>query len=105
MSNKQTTNTPKSKKRSPMLIILGVVVVLAVVLAVFLMTRQELDYLKTESYIGLSETEATQKAQDVGYEVRIVERDGQPLGQDTDLKDDRINFSISNGEIEEAEIY
>jgi hypothetical protein len=45
-------------------------------------------------YIGKSLTEATEYAKSGGFEVRIVEKDGQSFMMTMDYKNNRINFRV-----------
>ena len=54
----------------------------------------------TESeFIGKTVEEATSKAQNDGFVVRIVERDGDSFILTMDHKTDRINFRVRNNTI------
>ena len=51
----------------------------------------------TESrFVGKTETEASAIAENDGFEVRIVERDGNSFMVTHDFRNDRINFRLRN---------
>ena len=53
-------------------------------------------------YVGKTLDEATQFAEEGGFEVRIVEVDGQSKMLTMDAKSNRINFRVSGGFITAA---
>ena len=53
-------------------------------------------------YVGKTLDEATKYAEEGGFEVRIVEIDGQSKMLTMDVKSDRINFRVSGGLITAA---
>lgn len=53
-------------------------------------------YSKNE-YVGKSLEEATQYAKDGGFEVRVVEKDGEAFILTMDFKTERLNFRVKNG--------
>ena len=67
--------------------------------------RPDNDTTGAESYIGLSEEDATEKARAEGYDHRIVARDGEEFMVTMDYREDRINFSIENGRVVKADFY
>jgi hypothetical protein len=90
------------------LVILGVV--LAVVGTVtFLVTRPEPEnrnYRDPQSYIGLSETEAVERAQTGGLVHRVLSRDGVgPQAVTVSRDSNRVNFVIVDGKVTSALFY
>jgi phosphosulfolactate synthase (CoM biosynthesis protein A) len=53
-------------------------------------------------YLGKSLEEATQYAKDGGFEVRVVEVDGQSKMLTMDVKQNRINFITKGGYVTSA---
>jgi hypothetical protein len=53
-------------------------------------------------YLGKTLEEATQYAKDGGFEVRVVEVDGQSKMLTMDVKSSRINFIVRGGYITSA---
>jgi hypothetical protein len=53
-------------------------------------------------YLGKSLEEATQYANDGGFEVRVVEVDGQSKMLTMEVKSNRINFRVKGGYITSA---
>lgn len=53
-------------------------------------------------YLGKTLEEATQYAEDGGFEVRVVEVDGQSKMLTMDAKSNRINFRVRGGYITAA---
>jgi hypothetical protein len=53
-------------------------------------------------YLGKTLEEATQYAKDGGFEVRVVEIDGQSKMLTMDVKQNRINFIIRGGYVTSA---
>ena len=53
-------------------------------------------------YVGKTVEEATKYAEDGGYEVRIVEKNGVPLMLTADLNSHRINFRINQSKSKET---
>ena len=53
-------------------------------------------------YVGKTIDEATKYAEEGGFEVRIVEVDGQAKMLNMDAKSNRINFRVSGGLITAA---
>lgn len=66
---------------------------------------QQVDSVADRQFVGRSEAEAASAARAAGLEVRIVGRDGTCLGHDDDLRLDRINFVVSDGEVVAAARY
>lgn len=52
--------------------------------------------------IGMNEQSAEEGAESFGYEWRVVQRDGESIGGDDDLREDRINATIVDGVVVEA---
>jgi hypothetical protein len=50
-----------------------------------------------ESVIGMSEAEATDRLEAMGYEVRVVARDGESFAVTDDYRTDRVNLEIKDG--------
>ncbi len=57
-----------------------------------------------DDYIGLTEQEALDKAQQEGVAARVIERDGQPLPATMDYRIGRHNFSVKDGKVYEVYI-
>lgn len=57
------------------------------------------------SYIGLTEAEATKRAEERGYGVRILRKDNESFSHTDDIQRDRINFEIDNGIVTNTELY
>ncbi len=55
-------------------------------------------YSKGE-YVGKSLEEATKYAEEGGFIIRIVEREGIPLMLSHDVKENRLNFRIKNNTV------
>jgi hypothetical protein len=55
-----------------------------------------------DTLINLTEEEATNKANENGYYVRVTQRDGKDYMITCDFRIDRINFHIENGFVIEA---
>ncbi len=55
------------------------------------------DRCKARPYIGLSESDAINKATEENRNYRVVEKDGQGFVVTEDLRPDRLNFQITNG--------
>ncbi len=60
--------------------------------------------IDTQSYIGLTEEEAIEKAESEGYQHRITARDGEEFMVTLDYSESRINFSIEDGVVTDAKI-
>ena len=52
--------------------------------------------IKKNDYVGKSYSDAKQYAEDGGFNVRVVERDGVSEMLPMDTKSDRLNFRLSN---------
>lgn len=52
--------------------------------------------------LGTNEDFALAAAEDAGYSVRVLERDGEPLAGTSDYREDRINLAIDAGVITRA---
>ena len=57
------------------------------------------------SYIGLTESQAIERAYSRDIEVRIIRRDSESLPITDDYRSNRINFEIDNGKVTKAERY
>ena len=62
-------------------------------------------YTQAPSYVGLTEGQAVQKAEDANVTYRIVSRDGESFPITLDLRQDRLNFTLENGKVTKAEYY
>ena len=49
-----------------------------------------------KEYVGKTQAEATKMAEDAGFIVRIVEKDGSASILSMDARNDRINFRLRN---------
>lgn len=58
--------------------------------------------VQAQGYIGLSESEAQQKAQKEQVVYRVVKRDGKGLTILDDFRENRINVTIEHGRITNA---
>ena len=56
-------------------------------------------------YVGLSESEATDLAQEQGLQVREVGRDGECFAITMDLRDDRVNLEFAEDVVIGAAIF
>lgn len=88
--------------RKPKNIILVVVSLLLIAVAVFALNYR---LNGTGSYIGLSEDEAVDKAQNRNAPYRVVRRDAESLPITHDLRPNRLNFEIDNGIVTKASKY
>ena len=52
-----------------------------------------------ELLVGLSEDEATDAAEACGWILRVVRRDGEDLPATLDLRPDRVNVEVTDGEV------
>lgn len=52
-----------------------------------------------EEYVGKTLEQATQWAEEGGFIIRIVEREGIPLMLDNDVKANRLNFRIKGDKV------
>ncbi len=50
-----------------------------------------------QEYVGKTIEEATKYAEEGGFSVRIVEKDGQTYMLTMDLKPNRLNFRVNSG--------
>ncbi len=57
-----------------------------------------------QAVIGMSLDEATSYTQRAGFELRLVEIDGEPLITTKDYRTDRVNVVIENNFVTSAEI-
>jgi hypothetical protein len=56
-------------------------------------------------YVGLSLDEATTRAEDQGYSVRVVGEDGECYAITMDLRDDRVNLELVDDVVVAAAIF
>jgi hypothetical protein len=56
-------------------------------------------------YVGLTEQEATDRAADEGYSIRVVGADGECFAITLDLRDDRVNVELADGVVIAAAIF
>lgn len=113
-----------AKKSKNPLMVIGVIVVLVLVGVVVLVVAQQKDKsvqnqpatkgecktieekeICTGDYVGLSESEAANKAKSANQVYRIVERDGEGLPINSDRNQYRLNFTVSNDKVIKAEFY
>ena len=55
-----------------------------------------------DEYLGLTVDEAGDKADEAGVPWRVVREDGEDLPVTMDFVEDRLNFSVENGEVVEV---
>jgi len=55
-------------------------------------------------FVDLPEEQATLTAEEMGFVVRVVERDGEQYNVTADLRSDRVNFVITQGVVTEAKV-
>jgi hypothetical protein len=58
-----------------------------------------------DGYVGLTEEEATTKAETDGLTIRVVGIDGECQAATMDLRDDRVNIDLVDGVVVGAAIY
>jgi hypothetical protein len=56
----------------------------------------------TPVLVGLTEDEATEAAEALGWEVRVIRRDGEDLPMTMDLRTNRVNVEVTDGEVTEV---
>lgn len=56
-----------------------------------------------QSYLGLLEAEALEKARSIGVRARVVSREGMPLRLTKDHRPDRLNFIILRGKVSKVQ--
>lgn len=66
------------------------------------MSLRDNGIITERQYVGKTLDEATKFAEEGGFEVRIVEVDGQSKMLTMDVKPDRINFRVGGGLITAA---
>jgi hypothetical protein len=89
------------------LAVLGVALVV-VGTAIFLVARPEPEnknYRDAQTYIGLTEAEAVERAEAGGLEHRVTKRDGGGPANTDDLHSNRVNFVIDDGKVSSADFY
>lgn len=97
-----------TKKANKFLWVLATILVvgLAIWAAIAFIQRSGNDnYRDMQTYIGLTEHQGVQRAEQGGLQARIVERDGEMYPITEDFSNDRVNFTIDNEHISKAEIY
>ena len=52
-----------------------------------------------ELLVGLTEDEATEAAEACGWILRVVQRDGEDLPMTMDLRPNRVNVEVTDGEV------
>ena len=57
-----------------------------------------------DSLVGLTEAEAEQQIQNKGFCSRVMRRDGRSFMGTCDMRHDRINLSVNNGRVTEADV-
>jgi hypothetical protein len=57
-----------------------------------------------QGLIGMTEAEAVEKLAGIGFELRVIEIDGEPLAATTDYREDRVNVALADGLIVSASI-
>ena len=57
---------------------------------------KKLGMITEKEYLGKSLEDATEAAQNNGYEVRVIERDGNVYMLPMNVQNDRINFRLKN---------
>lgn len=81
-------------------------VALAVWATIIIMQRTgNADYRDMQTYVGLTEEQGIERAEDGGLVHRVVERDGESYMVTQDFSNDRVNFTIADDHITKAEIY
>lgn len=63
----------------------------------------ETDMQPTDKYVGMTETEALQRAQ-VESGGRVIARDGECLGRSRDVRDRRVNLVVMDGRVVSAAV-
>jgi len=56
----------------------------------------------TPVLVGLTEDEATEAAEALGWEVRVIRREGEDLPMTMDLRTNRVNVEVTDGEVTEV---
>lgn len=56
-------------------------------------------------YIGLSEAEATAKADQNNLTYRVIARDDETIPITMDYRPDRMNFTVQNGQVTKVDFY
>jgi hypothetical protein len=56
----------------------------------------------TPVLVGLTEDEAAEAAEALGWEVRVMRRDGEDLPITMDLRQNRVNVEVTDGEVTEV---
>lgn len=97
--------TKEAKSKKVWIVLLSVIMLGLAIWATIVAMRPNTDYRNMDTYIGLTETKAIERAEDGGLEHRIVERDGESYPITEDLNYDRVNFTIMDTKVTKAEIY
>jgi hypothetical protein len=56
----------------------------------------------TPVLVGLAEDEATEAAEALGWEVRVIRREGEDLPMTMDLRTNRVNVEVADGKVTEV---
>jgi cytochrome c-type biogenesis protein CcmE len=96
---------PKNKKRLWLIGLSALLIAAVAVVIALVATSESRSYKNPETYIGLTESEATRRAEAGGLEYRVVARDDEPIISLDDLRPNRINFSIANDQVYKAKFY
>lgn len=56
----------------------------------------------TPVLVGLAEDEATEAAEALGWEVRVIRREGEDLPMTMDLRTNRVNVEVTDGKVTEV---
>jgi hypothetical protein len=56
----------------------------------------------TPVLVGLTEDEATEAAEALGWEVRVIRIDGEDQAMTMDLRPNRVNVAVEDGEVTEV---
>lgn len=98
---------PKQSSKSKVWVVVLIILLLGLAIwaSVMLLKRENTDYRSPETYIGLSETQAVDRAEAGNLEHRVVERNGEQFPVTQDFNPDRINFTVNSDEVTKAEFY
>lgn len=100
------TNSKYALSQDFWFLLLGIVVGLFLGLLVTLAAMpREKQVVKSNAFVGMQEDRAAQKAERKGFEYRVVERDGEPAVVTDDMRSNRVNFTIAEGEVVKAKFY
>jgi hypothetical protein len=56
----------------------------------------------TPVLVGLTEAEATDAAEALGWELRVIRREGEDLPMTADFRQNRVNVEVTDGEVTEV---